>query len=445
MRGSRVIELRQLFAPLTLVFVIYVPLLLLFLVTSPATFASEFNSAKHLTTTSFLYWSAALLSFAAGAALGRPFGLRRPLRPVFEAAATWETYRRSRLLPFVRGLMVLSLVAYLGWFAVGMARAGGPGPFIHTWLTAPFTVKTVYLRTVPGLTTLTQIAVAAIPLAFAFGLLHRGSRLRPLVVWLVVLAAARSFVFSERLAMLEIVIPLVFLALADRRVVLPKAVLYGIGLVLAILIVFTVTELRRTYSYTHNATPTRVTARFFGYYLTGVNNGSMAIDDYPAATPFGNTGAILWKFPVLSSVHADGFPGLGTLSLRYNDLFGKDLGTFWNAALSQQGLSQEYNAYSTPGYMAGDFGWFALPALLLLGLYSGALYTRSRSSSFHRALYAVWLIGLLEFMRIMYFFDTRTLPAYLAFAAVYVSIARRARYVSPVPRADARAIAAPSG
>jgi oligosaccharide repeat unit polymerase len=446
MTGRLTVELRQLFSPLALVGLVYVPLFVLFLATSPSLFESEFGSTKHLTGTAVLYFAISITLFAFAAAVGRSLGLRRPLRYAFEQAALTDDYRLRRLAPFLRGLLFVSLLAYLAWFAAGAIRAGGPTQLIRTWLSNPFLVKTELLRTVPGLTTLTQLAVAAIPLALVFGLLGRRSKLRPLVTTILLLAVARSFVFSERLAVLELVVPATYLLLAERRVTVSKAVLWGLGLGFAVLVVFTATELRRTYTYTHNFSLPRVTVRFFGYYLTSIDNGSVIIDRYPAATPFANTGQMLWRFPVVSNLSAPDLPGLGTVSLRYADIFGRDPDTFWPPAFAAQGLSYQYNVFTTPGFLAADFGWFALPVVFLLGLYSGALYTRARSSPFHRALYAVWLVGLLEFMRILYFFDTRLLPAYLAFAAVYVSIARRARVPSPITQAPpaARPLAASS-
>lgn len=430
MRGRSTIELGRLFSPLTLVFAVYVPLLTAFFVTSPSLFVSEFRSAKHLTATSALFFASALALFALGAVFGRGRRLRRPLREAFEVVAPSDPYRR-RLESFLFGLLAVAFASYLAWFATGILRAGGPTKLVDAWLANPFYVKTQLLRTIPGFTTLTQLAVAAIPLALAFGLLGRGTRTRRLAIAILVLAAARAFVFSERLAILELVVPIVYLALAKRTATVPKAVLLALGLVAAVALVFTITELRRTYAYTHNASPQRVTARFLGYYLTSIDNGSVIIDRHPAATPFASSAQILWKFPVLGSFRADRLPGVGTVSLRYSDLFGRDPDTYWVQAFAQDRLNYEYNVFSTPGFLAADFGWLALPVLFLLGFFSGSLWTRAATSPFHRALYAVWLIGLLEFMRIMYFSDTRAFPAYVAFAAVYVSIARRARVPRP--------------
>ncbi|MEP6811401.1 MAG: oligosaccharide repeat unit polymerase [Actinomycetota bacterium] len=432
MRGRTTIELRKLFSPLTLLAAIYVPLFVVYLLTSTSLFAREFHSVKHVSTAGVLYFTAALLLFGLGAGLGRGRELRRPLRYAFEEAAPAAEYARRRLAPFLQGLLLVSLAAYIGWFGIGSFRAGGPSKLVEAWLSNPFYVKTQLLRTVPGLTTLTQLAVAAVPLALAFGLLRRRGRLLGLTVAVVILACVRAFIFSERLAVLELAVPIVYIMLSERRVAVPKAVLWGLGLGVAVLAVFTATELRRTYVYTHNFSPTHVAARFFGYYVTSINNGSVVIDRHPAATPFANTGQTLWHFPVVSSFRAEYLPAVGTVSLRYQDVFGVDPDTYWPQVFAEEDLSYEYNVFTTPGFLAADFGWLALPVLLLLGIYSGALYSRARSSPFHRALYAVWLIGLLEFMRIMYFFDTRALPAYAAFGAVYISIARRARLRDPV-------------
>jgi oligosaccharide repeat unit polymerase len=445
-RGPATVELRRLFSPLALVALMYVPLLALFAATSPSIFSGEFLSVKHLTTTSFAYFTAAIFLFACGAALGGRMPLRRPLRHAFEQSAREDGYRVARLAPFLHATMLVAALAYLTWFAVGVARAGGPSAFITTWLDNPFAVKTELLRTIPGVTTLTQLSVAAVPLALAFGLLGRGGKLRGLAVLLVVLATARSFLFSERLALLEVVVPILYLLLSERRVTVPKALLYSLAAGTAILVVFTAAELRRTYVYSHNFSVPRVTARFLGYYLTSIDNGSTIIDEYPAATPFANTGQILWRFPGVSAVDASDLPPLGTVSLRYTDLFGVDPDPFWREAFAEQGLNYEYNVFTTPGFLAADFGWFALPLFLLLGLYSGALYRRARTSPLHRALYAVWFVGLLEFMRIFYFLNTRVFPAYLVFMAVYVSIARRVRVedtVTPLP-GGARPVAAPT-
>lgn len=139
---------------------------------------------------------------------------------------------------------------------------------------------------------------------------------------------------------------------------------------------------------------------------------------------------MFWKFPLVDKVRVDDAPLVGTVSLRYGDIFQNDPDTFWPNVFPDNGLSYEYNVFTTPGFLAADLGWAGLAVVLLLGLYSGMLYKRARGHPFHRALYAMWLVGLLEFMRIMYFFNTRALPAYIVFALLYLALVRRGNVLS---------------
>jgi oligosaccharide repeat unit polymerase len=424
-RGRATIDLGSLFAPVTLVLVLYVPLLGLYLVTSDSIFRGEFRSSKAFSLDGLAYFGLALALFIVGAVLGGRRGLRPSLGPGFEGAES-EVAFRERLTWIVHRLLLASIAAYVCWFGLGVYRAGGFSSLYEAWITDPDYVKFGLLRTVPGITTLTQLAVAALPLGVAFGLFRRRS-LRVLALSVFALALLRAVVFSERLALLELAIPCLYLLIADRRVVVPKAVFVGVALGATILALFTATELRRSYVYTQNFSYTRVVARFLGYYVTSENNGFAVVNDYRGATPFASTGQMLWRFPVVGSLHAEDVPGVGTVTLRYGDLFHKDPASFWPRQFARQGLNYEFNVFTTPGYLAADFGWLGLAVVFLLGAFSGRLYRRGRTSLFHRALYSVWLVGLLEFMRIIYFFDTRALPAYLVFAALYLSLRRRGR------------------
>jgi oligosaccharide repeat unit polymerase len=422
MRGKAMIPLDLLFSPVTIALVLYVPLLLLFLVTQPSVFTSEFEVVKSSSSAGLAYLVLALVVFVFGAIAGLRLGLRPARRASFTAPI--DERLRERLVLGLRAALLVSIVAYLLWFGRGVLRAGGLVAFVQEWLSAPETVKGEVLRTIPGVTTLTQLSVAAIPLAIAFGLRRRRG-LMPLIGFVFALAVVRSFIFSERLALLELVVPVVYLALGRRVVRVPKAVLVALASGLAVLALFAATEARRSAVYTHSFSLTHVTARFFGYYLTSENNALVVVDRYPAATPFAFTGAILWQFPLVDHARVAQAPLVGTFSLRYQDLFHKDPSVFWPEAFQESGLSYQYNVFTTPGFLAADFGWAGLAGVLLLGLYSGALYKRARTSSFHRALYAVWLVGLLEFMRIMYFFDTRMLPTYAVFGVLYLALVRR--------------------
>jgi oligosaccharide repeat unit polymerase len=428
MRRRSRIPLDLLFSPITIALGLYVPLLLLFLGTRPSVFESEFGVEKSTSSTGLVYLTLSLLLFGFGAAAGLRMGAL-PLR----RAAAFNGEPDERFLDLVarglRGALLLSIAAYLIWFGSGVARAGGLTAFVHDWTTNPENLKSVILKTIPGVTTLTQLSVAAVPLAIAFGV-HRRRGMPPLIATIFALALFRSFLFSERLALLELVIPVAYLALGRRVVLVPRAVLIAVASGLAVLVLFTATEARRSVVYTHQFSVAHQTARFFGYYLTSENNALVVAGHYRAATPFAYTGAMFWQFPVVDRLHVDHAPLIGTTSLRYEDVFGRDPKTFWPEVFSDNGLSYEYNVFTTPGFLAADLGWAGLGVVLLLGVYSGRLYKRARAHPFHRALYAVWLVGLLEFMRIMYFFDTRALPAYIIFVLLYLALVRRGNILS---------------
>jgi oligosaccharide repeat unit polymerase len=422
-RGKARIPLELLFSPVTLALALYLPLLGLFVVTSPAVFTDEFNVEKSSSLAGLAYLAIAIVVFVFGAVAG----MRRTpgRRSVDVGAVAVEGDLAETALRLLRVSLLIAIAAYLVWFAHGVVLAGGVGSLVHLWLQNPEDVKANILKTIPGVTTLTQLAVAAIPLLLAFRLRSRRG-ITALITVVFVLAIVRSFAFSERLALLELLVPVVYLVLAPRVVEVHKAVLVALAAGLAVLVLFAVTEARRSFVYTQNLSAGHVTARFFGYYLTSENNAIVVVQHYPGATPFANTGQMLWDFPLVKHLRVPNVPLVGTLALDYPDLFGRDPATFWPDVFPDQGLSYEYNVFTTPGFLAADFGWLGLVGVGLLGLVSGSLYRRARSSPFHRAFYAVWLIGLLEFMRIMYFFDTRALPAYLLFGLVYLLLRRRA-------------------
>ncbi len=432
LRDSREIRLAAVFSPLKLTVFLYVPLLVLYLASSPTIFRLDFDSRKALTATGLVFFALALATFAVGAHLGAR--LRRPVDRGAGGARELSPDRRRSLAVLIETALVVSLGAYLLWFGRGILNAGGPFEFIDIWRSDPHRIKDEIMTSVPGVTTLTQLAVAAIPLSVVYGLNRRGSAIRLLTVVILVLAAARALFVSERLAIVELIVPLVYVLVAPRKLTIPRVVVYAVTFVVAAMLLFSVTELRRTYVYTDNFSATRSATRFLGYYLTSVNNGMAVIDQYPARTPFYSSGEILWKFPGLGGLRLDHFPVVGTHSLAYPDLFGVDPESFWPGAFADQGLSYEFNVFTGPGFLAADFGWAALVALLLLGVVSGRLYVRADETPFHRAFYAVWLVGLFELMRILYFSNVRAFPAYLVFLAAYLVVRQRG-VREPVTRA----------
>ena len=102
-----------------------------------------------------------------------------------------------QVLPLARVLAILALFGYLISFVIQP----------ESWISKP--ISGFKLKTIPGITTLTQIAPLAIALLFI------GKKIRVitgaennLINLLLILATWRAFVNSERLALFEVLIPI---------------------------------------------------------------------------------------------------------------------------------------------------------------------------------------------------------------------------------------------
>jgi len=406
-RGGAAVPVAPLFSPLTFAALFYTPLLLAFTLTPEAAFLGLFDSLKYYSTSALLYYTACIALFATGAFIA----LRRgtPGRSVLAVPySPISLDQRPRWIdPLLVGAMAVSLLAYVLWFGLGLVRAGGPASFFSTYASDPFTVKEVLLRTIPGVTTLVQLSVAAVPLAIVYGSWRR-PLVRGLGVAIFAFAFARSFLFSERLALLELLIPAGFLMIVHRRLRPNRLVLLVVGTVLLVLAFYAISEARRSFVYSGDFSIEAASFRALGYYLTSINNGFLVATEYRFWDPFYSMLEIFWRFPGIESV------------LSYERLFAVEPSFLYTDALSRAGLNPEFFVLTLPGYLAADVGWMGAAVMGLLGALTGRLYLAAATDPLARAFYAVWLVGLLELMRISYFFDTRLAPVYFLFAAVYI-------------------------
>jgi oligosaccharide repeat unit polymerase len=407
---ARVVRLEALFSPYVLVPGLGATLLVIYLATPGTVFEREFQSPKWDTPWPAVFYTLALAAFGIGALAGDVMARR----PRARAEGERGELVRARMRRLCLVALLVSVGAYALWWGRGIANAGGIGELVRTYARNPELVRTEYLTTIPGVTTLTQLAVAAIPLAIAYRLFDR--RLVVVLVGLVfVLALARSVLDSERLALLELLIPAAYLAVAGRRIAPLRLVAAAGLLALAVVAFFVGNELRRKGAYGDFAL-TDALWRFAGYYLGTVNNTFAMIDHHAFATPLYFTGQALWEFP-----------GMRQLGVTPENLLGIDAPRFIEDFFRLNGLSPAVNTFGVLGSVSADFGWLALLWLLGVGAAAGALYRAATRSAFYRALYAVWLVGLLEFVRIYYFFSTRLVPAYLVFAVALVIVEPRLR------------------
>lgn len=326
----------------------------------------------------------------------------------------------------------LTVVGYAAFAVAGVTR----GVTVEVLLGAVFSQENYggdlkqAFAPITGITTFTQMGIAYAVLG---GLLlaagHSQGVARRLVV-VVLLALARTFFLTERLALLEVAIPLVvILAVAAQRrgSVLPAAA--PLVAVPAVVVVFGIFEYSRSWvffrSRTTSSYPEFVLDRLAGYYATAYNNGALNIEhgDYAGRLPFGSLQA-LWTAP-----------GAGALDL-YGRLGGGDPGAAFAEVLRRYG-NPEFNnpcGLCTPLLDFGTIG--GLLFLLVAGLALGGLYASFRSgAAVGLLLYPVAFVGILEIPRYLYWTQGRIVGPVLLLLVTAVHLQRAGERASASPDA----------
>jgi hypothetical protein len=323
----------------------------------------------------------------------------------------WQSVRLLFRLSFI-----LTMMAYGIWFAVGIQhglRLGLIYDLIRGASGATYYLHDEYLPTIPGVTTATQFGLAVIALGVPLGAATgwRGVRWQCLTVF--TLALVRAFINSERLAVIELLVPFVvsFVWLRPptgrraRRLTQAAPVLGPVFLY----VFFGAAEYFRSWSafYANRESSfwTFIGLRLMGYYTTALNNGALlwrvrnplALGLAPMTLEF------LGHFPILGDVLRFLFPyvfsSVMISAARYDAL----LTTSANRELNNpSGIFAPFVDY---GLTAGLLYW------LLCGSICGCLYKefklRTAAGIF---LYPMLYIGLIEATRLLYWADGRFFP-----------------------------------
>lgn len=411
-------------------------------------FRALWGSPKSVTGAALLTMFSGALALALAAAV---VGGLRPLEPPVRrwpglSSATMERMRRTSSV-----LVTLTVVGYLGLLYL-MARAGiGPGNVREAAdYGAALPLKDV-VGTLPGLTTMTQFGIAAV-IVSSVVLVQQFDKAEVAKICVVVgLAVPRAFLFSERLAVLELVVPMVVvpcfgLALNPRAARYVRLVpVVGVP---GCITVFSTFEYFRSWEFyrgTQHSFLRFSTERIAGYYATSVNNGYLKWThmDWPDRLP-GATIDFLWTAPGISQLDlynrwTGHLPGRN----------GPPTDTDYDALLSQLG-NPEFN--NSTGYAAPflDYGLAGgIVYFLIVGLVAGLLYRGFREGRLlGLLLYPVVFTGLLELPRYIHWAQGRSFPAWLALTAVAIILSRAGRtdpdppMAAPPRRSAARALTA---
>lgn len=339
------------------------------------------------------------------------------------------------LLQMFNWSFYLTVFGYLAWAASAVARGVSLQLILGVLQGAQEAgalMKSQYLVTISGVTTMTQFGLVGVVLGATIGCIHGWKHVRVKVALIMFLAIVRAVLNSERLAVIELAIPLALvvirLAILDSpRVIGTLRLLVITGPVYAggaLLAMFGASEYFRSwlnfYAGHSNLTfPQFASLRLLGYYVTAINNGALLVQRFePTGAPF-FTAHFLWRFPILSSIVTTLYPQLPFSNV--DDPYTTILGV---------GANAEFN--NGDGYLLPiiDFGFFgAMLYWFTMGLICGWLYRMfCRKHPLGLFIYPLVFIGVTEMPRVIYWGEGRVVPAFIALGLIaYYCTSFRAR------------------
>lgn len=344
-----------------------------------------------------------LLVVAAAAGAGRGADPKPALSPV--GVRLWV----------LDALFWLSLLGY----AVMMSNLIVNPSLLVGYLTGEVTAYDLILSKVrvTGISTFTQAAVAYVPLHF-YTFRRRGKPIDRYTVYLAVLyllVTIRAFLFSERLALIEMALPAAFMYLRFRRVQRYSTLLWlgpfaAVGL---LILLFLVNEYPRSwesfYIHVYDNYFDFAVDRLGLYYSTALNNGAglLSVLGWGGGDPIFTLDWLI-HFPVLGEL-LQIYPGSDDLYQRFMD--------GW--------ADPEFNSPSGIFVHFYEFGWFALLVAAFIGWVFRLSYRGWRTGSgFWCCAHGVLMVSLFELIRIPFLFSGRNLVP-IALLALAFSLLRQ--------------------
>ncbi|MGW0590180.1 O-antigen polymerase [Streptosporangium sp. NPDC002607] len=346
-------------------------------------------------------------------------------RPVRATDIPVNARQRRVLLLAGRAAAALTVVGYAAWLASAVSSGLSLADLVKVFSLSPGSADAVKdeLATIGGVTTLTQLG----PLAMVCLLLERrlgGGSHTAMFVMLTGLTLARVVLNSERLALMEIALPVLAL-ISTLRPGDGRRHHRWLWAGLPLLAPFALVTLFGTFEYvrswSHYSAIVQidysefVLRRLTGYYATAYNNSAIVVDRIGPGLvwPYYTVG-FLWNFPGLSAL------------LTPESVLGFHPARVWPGLLWQFG-NPEYN--NTGGMLAplADYG---LAGGMLFwagtGLAVGLCYRWMRSGEIRGLiLYPLLYVGLVDLARYFYWGEGRAFPTLLGAVVLAMLLHRR--------------------
>ncbi len=400
-------------------------------------YQANWRTQKSFGASDLLLCLAVVVAFSAGCLLSSwmdsGFTIPRRIPPAQQDAR--GSHWRLKIL-FDLGFLA-TLTGYAIWFG-SILKQGGIG-MITAMLTGEAGASDLLKESskdsiITGITTFTQFGMATTLLGTYLGFTKSWRMVRWRLALLLGLTILRAIFLSERLSIIEVVLPsaLLLIRLADfwrARPALRRALIltpfFGIA---ALYTLFTFTEYFRSWSsfYAEHGDQSLLTfglLRLLGYYVTALNNGAIEWHEHGALYFPYSTLDWLWKFPLVGSAFRLMLGGTNKPSDTRGDLLTDSGNPEFN---NPSGIFVVFTDLGAPG---------ALLYFFLLGCVAGLLFAAYRRSSVVGLfLYPFLFTGLTELVRISYVDTGRAFPTWvLLLAAILVSWPARHRSSPPHP------------
>lgn len=342
------------------------------------------------------------------------------LPPAQAETKFWRKYGSGDVLR--KEALVLAIVAgsaQLLWLVRIVMRAGIGPLYDMLWVQRDllaFKHELVNVTGISGVTTLTQLGMLASSLyaIYVFGLRRQGHW----AVWALILypGVLRGLLFSERIALLEVAVPIVVIAILFGRikVTLPKLAVAALAFVLF----FSAAESLRSYAYyaSHGISQEGAYAyglgRFLDYISSSVNH-SVAMPDLSGQT-IGFPALLFngWLHPL-----AQAAPESALREFLQLDRASQAYANIKNSPYS----AADYTNIGFFGSVFADSGYLYMLYGVVYGWLIGMAYMGVRQLEVGwLAIYPAVLLSLLESYRIPYLFDVRMFYPLLYLALRYL-------------------------
>mgnify|MGYP002625192025 CR=1 FL=1 len=383
------------------------------LLQSERSYVVEYGSEKWID----LPYVAVSFAFLLFMALGIWFGRNGYKAKNTKKCRSVRVLNRSRMLSAFFVVTIVCVFSYIIWY-INFIRIYGFSAFLSAFnpsvLAANINQFHAETGSISGVTTFTEFGIISAALGAIIMCYDETDSFqkRRIKIWLsliFLLACFRAILFSERLAIVELIVPFVIawfgiskkpLSVMERWIPLAAVAL--------LILLFGLFEYSRSwlsyYANYYNSFWEFIVARVFGYYTNAANVESMYIrNGVTSWLPYYSI-QWLWQMPGMQQV--------------YSTIADPDIGNLYSFLLHTL-ANPEFNNPGGVLTFFKDFSWLGLLPEFIFGYLLGRFYEGFRAKSpLHLMLYSVFYLTMIELPRYFYLGVNRGFVVVVGFCVV---------------------------